>query len=103
MTDRLPPDVISKPDALEKYNKPERTFQRRLSKALRVRSEAFLSHFYLATSDGVVRPGMEVAEGAENRETHGAETYLFCSSGCAEKFRSNPERYLAGGPAKTAE
>ena len=54
MAERLPPDVISKPDALEKYQKPERTFQRRLSKALRTRDEAFLSHFHLATTDGVV-------------------------------------------------
>lgn len=67
MTDTLPPDTISKPDALEKYAKPECTFQRRLSKALRTRNEAFLSHFYLATSDGVVRPGMEVAEGEVER------------------------------------
>ncbi len=67
MADRLPPNVISKPDALEKYNKPERTFQRRLSKALRTRNEAFLSHFYLSTTDGVVRPGMEVAEGEVER------------------------------------
>ena len=67
MTDRLPPGVISKPDALEKYAKPERTFQRRLSKALRTRNEAFLSHFYLSTTDGVVRPGMDVAEGEVER------------------------------------
>ena len=67
MTDKLPFDSISKPDALEKYAKPERTFQRRLSKALRTRDEAFLSHFYLATSDGVVRPGMDVAEGEVER------------------------------------
>ncbi len=67
MVDRLPPDAISKPEALEKYQKPERTFQRRLSKALRTRDEAFLSHFYLATTDDVVRPGMEVAEGDVER------------------------------------
>ncbi len=67
MVDRLPPDAISKPEALEKYQKPERTFQRRLSKALRTRNEVFLSHFYLATTDGVVRPGMEVAEGDVER------------------------------------
>jgi len=67
MVDRLPPDVISKPDALEKYQKPERTFQRRLSKALRTRDEAFLSHFYLATTDGVVRLGTELPEGDVER------------------------------------
>ncbi len=61
--DKLPPGVISKPDALDKYRKPERTFQRRLSKALRTRNEAFLSHLYLSTTDGVVRKGMDVAEG----------------------------------------
>ena len=63
MADNLPPNVISKPDALDKYQKPERTFQRRLSKALRTRNEAFLSHFYLSTTDGVVRKGVDVAEG----------------------------------------
>ncbi len=67
MTDSLPPDVISKPDALEKYGKPERTFQRRLAAALRTRDEAFLSHFHLGTSDGIVRPGTDVAEGEVER------------------------------------
>ena len=63
MADKLPSGFLSKPDALEKFQKPERTFQRRLAKALRARDDKFLSHFYLATSNGDVRRGTDVAEG----------------------------------------
>src|SRR5690625_4739309 len=30
--------------------------------------------------------------------THGGRTYHFCSTGCGEKFRSAPERYLGAAP-----
>src|SRR5262245_35765579 len=29
---------------------------------------------------------------------HRGRTYWFCSTGCLERFRADPERYLAGGP-----
>ncbi len=67
MPDKLPDGFLSKPDALDKYRKPERTFQRRLAKALRIRDEEFLSHFYLVTSDSAVRKGTDVAEGEVDR------------------------------------
>jgi Cu+-exporting ATPase len=28
------------------------------------------------------------------------ETYYFCSVGCFERFRENPERVLAAGPSE---
>ena len=67
MTQQLPPAVLSKPHALEKYQKPERTFQRRLSIALRFHDDEFLKHFYLATSDGRVRRGTDVGDGEVER------------------------------------
>jgi len=67
MADKLPDGFLSKPDALEMHRKPERTFQRRLAKALRTRDDEFLSHFYLVTSDGDVRQGTDVAEGEVDR------------------------------------
>ena len=67
MSDRFPDGVLSKPEALEKYHKPERTFQRRLANALRLRNEDFLKHFYLSTSDGKLRDGVEVADGEVER------------------------------------
>jgi Cu+-exporting ATPase len=40
--------------------------------------------------------GMTIeSELAAARLEHGGKTYYFCHSGCAEKFRSNPEKYLA--------
>lgn len=67
MADKLPDGFLSKPDALEKHQKPERTFQRRLAKALLTRDAEFLNHFYLVTSDGEVRKGTDVAEGEVER------------------------------------
>ena len=56
---KVPDDFLPKPEALDNYNKPERTFQRRLAKALKdvTRDDDFLSHFCLATSDETVRKG----------------------------------------------
>src|SRR5262245_38512151 len=33
---------------------------------------------------------------------HGGHTYWFCSTGCLERFRAEPERYLTGGPVGMA-
>ena len=63
MPDKIPDNFISKPDALEKYQKPERTFQRRLAKALRIRNDDFLSNLLLVTSDGKIQQGIEVEQG----------------------------------------
>jgi Cu+-exporting ATPase len=42
--------------------------------------------------------GMDVSPGtAAGTLQHDGQTYLFCSRGCMEKFRSDPTRYL-GGP-----
>ncbi len=38
-----------------------------------------------------------IAEQAADAAEHGGQKYHFCSRGCAGRFRSNPERYLAGG------
>jgi len=41
--------------------------------------------------------GMVVARGSEaNRTEYKGRTYLFCSSGCLSKFKSDPEKYLSG-------
>ncbi len=41
--------------------------------------------------------GMTVTPGDEaDRIEHGGTEYLFCSTGCAEKFRASPARYLEG-------
>jgi Cu+-exporting ATPase len=31
---------------------------------------------------------------------HADETYYFCSVGCMERFRENPERFLSMDPAE---
>lgn len=67
MADKLPSGCLSQPDALEKYQKPERTFQRRLAKALLTSDGEFLSHLFLETSDGSVRNGTDVGEGEVDR------------------------------------
>ena len=36
-------------------------------------------------------------------EEHGGQRYVFCSQGCAEKFRADPEKYLGARPATGAE
>ena len=41
--------------------------------------------------------GMSVTPGDEaDRIEHGGAEYMFCSTGCAEKFRADPARYVAG-------
>lgn len=41
--------------------------------------------------------GMSIAPGEEaDRVEHDGVTYLFCSKKCAEKFRSEPDRYASG-------
>jgi Cu+-exporting ATPase len=41
--------------------------------------------------------GMKVRRGSEAAAIdHAGEEYLFCSTGCAEKFRAHPERYVGG-------
>jgi Cu+-exporting ATPase len=43
--------------------------------------------------------GMDVSPGtAAGTLRHAGQTYLFCSRGCMEKFRSDPTRYLGGTP-----
>jgi YHS domain-containing protein len=43
--------------------------------------------------------GMEVhSENAAAAWEHAGTTYLFCSVGCMERFRADPERFLAAGP-----
>lgn len=39
--------------------------------------------------------GMEVAADTPHKIEHGGRNYLFCSTGCREKFRKEPERYSA--------
>ncbi len=38
--------------------------------------------------------GMQVAEESPHRHEYHGETYRFCSSGCLEKFRADPDNYL---------
>ena len=38
--------------------------------------------------------GMTVSPGSAHRIEHGGVTYLFCSSGCREKFRAHPDQYV---------
>lgn len=38
--------------------------------------------------------GMQVAEDSSHRHEYHGETYRFCSSGCLEKFRADPDNYL---------
>ena len=45
---------------------------------------------------------VEPAAAADSVE-HGGRTYLFCSKGCAAKFRADPERYAAGASGPGAE
>jgi Cu+-exporting ATPase len=39
---------------------------------------------------------MRVSETTPHRATHEGREYLFCSAGCAAKFRADPERFLRG-------
>lgn len=41
--------------------------------------------------------GMDVNESdAAGESQHRGATYYFCSSGCRERFESDPEKYVAG-------
>ncbi len=40
--------------------------------------------------------GMSVGPGGAFREIHGGREFVFCSTSCMERFREDPERYLAG-------
>lgn len=40
--------------------------------------------------------GMTVAEASKLRADYKGKTYLFCSSGCLTKFKTDPEKYLPG-------
>src|SRR5881275_3002101 len=58
------------------------------------------------TIDPVCGMTVDPSRAAATAEHHG-KTYFFCSKGCAAKFSSDPERYLAGareavGPASMA-
>jgi Cu+-exporting ATPase len=45
--------------------------------------------------------GMEVTEdSAAAAWEHDGETYLFCSVGCMERFRADPERFLRMDPSE---
>src|ERR1051326_6490127 len=47
--------------------------------------------------------GMTVnPETAPARLEHDGRTYYFCCSGCMEKFRAAPAKYLSGAPGQTA-
>lgn len=37
--------------------------------------------------------GMTVAADTPHTMEHGGRNYVFCSAGCMEKFRKEPERY----------
>lgn len=39
--------------------------------------------------------GMTVAGDTPHKIEHGGRTYLFCSAGCLEKFRKEPQRFAA--------
>jgi YHS domain-containing protein len=44
--------------------------------------------------------GMQVSpEDAAAAWQHAATTHYFCSVGCMERFREDPERFLSGDPA----
>jgi Cu+-exporting ATPase len=47
--------------------------------------------------------GMDVTpQTAAGAWAHGGMTYYFCSVGCLERFRADPERFLALGDAERA-
>jgi Cu+-exporting ATPase len=47
--------------------------------------------------------GMDVPRGAPLRAEHGGKTYYFCAPGCLERFRRDPEKYLAAGAMPAPE
>ncbi len=47
--------------------------------------------------------GMQVEpDTAEAAWEHEGEVYYFCSAGCMDRFRQDPERYLAMDPSEAA-
>ena len=40
--------------------------------------------------------GMDVTADSEHHAQHAGQDYYFCSSSCHDKFRANPEQYMAG-------
>ncbi|MBC7499266.1 MAG: HAD-IC family P-type ATPase, partial [Herminiimonas sp.] len=42
--------------------------------------------------------GMQVAANPQKTVTHAEQAFYFCSTGCMEKFRANPQTYLAPRP-----
>jgi len=46
--------------------------------------------------------GMTPKPDTPHRHVHRGETYLFCSARCVEKFRAEPERYIASEPREPA-
>jgi len=63
-------------------------------------------HVHTAAFDDVRDPvcGMTVDPAtAKHQAAHDGRTFHFCSAGCAEKFRKDPERYAAGAPPPPVE
>jgi Cu+-exporting ATPase len=46
--------------------------------------------------------GMKVATSTHRRHEHQGTTYYFCNDRCVEKFKADPERYLASAPGAAA-
>jgi Cu+-exporting ATPase len=46
--------------------------------------------------------GMTPKPDTPHRHVHAGQSYRFCSARCAEKFRADPQRYLAPAPASSA-
>src|SRR5688500_9093004 len=67
------------------------------------RSPGVHAHPAAGTANGPVLKdvvcGMTVKPTTAHRTTHGGQEYLFCNPRCLEKFRADPERYLAPKPA----
>jgi YHS domain-containing protein len=40
--------------------------------------------------------GMDVSEDTELKYPYKGKTYYFCSEGCLEEFKGNPEKYVVG-------
>ncbi len=47
--------------------------------------------------------GMRVSPHSRHHWAHGGRSYFFCSSGCLDKFRATPERYVTDHPKTGAE
>lgn len=60
MTNVPPEGFITRSEAAASYNRAQRTLERDLDAALRMRDEEVLVHYYMVTKDGEIRPGREV-------------------------------------------